>query len=36
MNKPQTLPLKKGASHPKEFREEAVRYGLSSGKKPAQ
>lgn len=33
MEKPQSPGIKKGASYPKEFREEAVRYWLSSGKK---
>lgn len=33
MEKPQPPTIKKGASYPKEFREEAVRYWLSSGKK---
>ena len=33
MEKPQPTSIKKGASYPKEFREEAVRYWLSSGKK---
>jgi transposase len=31
MEKPQPPTIKKGASYPKEFREEAVRYWLSSG-----
>ena len=33
MNKPQHPTLKKGSRYPQEFREEAVRYWLSSGKK---
>lgn len=33
MEKPHLPGIKKGASYPKEFREEAVRYWLSSGKK---
>ncbi len=33
MEKPHSPGIKKGASYPKEFREEAVRYWLSSGKK---
>ena len=33
MEKPHHPTIKKGSSYPKEFREEAVRYWLSSGKK---
>ena len=33
MNIPEHPPAKKGGGYPKEFREEAVRYWLSSGKK---
>ena len=33
MDKPHSPVIKQGASYPKEFREEAVRYWLSSGKK---
>ena len=33
MDKPQQISIKKGNGYPKEFREEAVRYWLSSGKK---
>ncbi len=33
MNKPQHPTIKKGSRYPQEFREEAVRYWLSSGKK---
>lgn len=33
MNKPQHPTLKKGSRYPQEFRAEAVRYWLSSGKK---
>ena len=33
MDKPHSPAIKKGAAYPKEFREEAVRYWLSSGKK---
>ena len=33
MNKPQHVSIKKGSRYPQEFREEAVRHWLSSGKK---
>jgi len=33
MEKPHSPGIKKGGTYPKEFREEAVRYWLSSGKK---
>lgn len=33
MDKPQSMAIKKGNAYPQEFREEAVRYWLSSGKK---
>jgi len=33
MDKPQQIAITKGNGYPKEFREEAVRYWLSSGKK---
>jgi transposase len=33
MNKPQHPTIQKGSRYPQEFREEAVRYWLSSGKK---
>lgn len=36
MNKPEHPPAKKGGGYPKEFREEAVRYWLSSGKKASE
>ena len=36
MNKPEHPPTKKGGGYPKEFREEAVRYWLSSGRKASE
>ena len=33
MNKPEHPPSRKGGGYPKAFREEAVRYWLSSGRK---
>ena len=36
MNKPEHTPVRKGGSYPREFREEAVRYWLSSGKKASE
>jgi transposase len=36
MNKPEHPPAKKGGGYPKEFREEAVRYWLSSGRKASE
>ena len=33
MNKPEHPPARKGGGYPREFREEAVRYWLSSGLK---
>jgi len=36
MNKPEPTPARKGGSYPKEFREEAVRYWLSSGRKASE
>lgn len=36
MNIPEHPPAKKGGVYPKEFREEAVRYWLSSGKKASE
>ena len=36
MNKPEHTPVRKGGGYPKEFREEAVRYWLSSGRKASE
>jgi len=36
MNKPEHPAAKKGGGYPKEFREEAVRYWLSSGRKASE
>jgi len=36
MNKPEHPPSRKGGGYPKEFREEAVRYWLSSGRKAGE
>ncbi len=36
MNKPEHPPAKKGGGYPKEFREEAVRYWLDSGRKASE
>ena len=36
MNKPEHPPAKKGGGYPREFREEAVRYWLSSGRKASE
>jgi len=36
MNKPEHRPSKKGGGYPQEFREEAVRYWLSSGRKAGE
>jgi len=36
MNKPEHTPARKGGSYPKEFREEAVGYWLSSGRKASE
>ena len=36
MNKPEHPPAKKGGGYPQEFREEAVRYWLGSGKKASE
>ena len=36
MNIPEHPPAKKGGGYPQEFREEAVRYWLSSGKKASE
>jgi transposase len=36
MNKPEHSPTKKGGGYPKEYREEAVRYWLSSGRKASE
>ena len=36
MNIPEHPPSKKGGGYPREFREEAVRYWLNSGKKAGE
>ncbi len=36
MNKTERVPAKKGGGYPKEFRQEAVRYWLSSGRKASK
>jgi len=36
MNKPEHPPARKGGGYPQEFREEAVRYWLSSGRKASE
>ena len=36
MNRPHHPQVPKGGSYPKEFREEAVRYWISSGKKESE
>jgi len=36
MTKPEHPPSRKGGGYPKEFREEAVRYWLSSGRKASE
>ena len=36
MNTPEHPPSRKGGGYPKEFREEAVRYGVSSGRKASE
>jgi len=36
MNKSEHTPVRKGVGYPKEFREEAVRYWLSSGRKASE
>ena len=36
MNKPEHPPSRKGGGYPKEFREEAVRYWVSSGRKASE
>ena len=36
MNKPESPAARKGGSYPREFREEAVRYWIASGKKASE
>ncbi len=36
MNKPEHAPAKKGGGYPQEFREEAVRYWLNSGRRASE
>jgi len=36
MNKPEHPPAKKGGDYPQEFRKEAVRYWVSSGRKASE
>lgn len=36
MNRPMSPAIKKGSGYPREFREEAVRYWLSSGKRASE